>query len=85
VLLFSFDAQLYRFGYGDNVVEADEEDLSGGAKSGGTSHSKQCISVPILLPVSDCVSVSLPACLPVCLYLSVSVYEEFVTKRVCTK
>lgn len=52
ILLFSFDAQLYRFGYGDNVVEAEENDHSGSAQSGGTSRSKQCIAVPILLPVS---------------------------------
>jgi hypothetical protein len=52
MLLFSFDAQLYQFGYGQNVVEADDNDHSAGAKSGSTSHSKQCIPVPILLPVS---------------------------------
>ena len=51
VLLFSFDAQLYQFGYGSNVVEPDDNDFSGGKKSGNTSHTKQCISVPILLPV----------------------------------
>lgn len=52
VLLFSFDSQLYRFGYGDNVVESEESDYSGSAKSGSASRAKQCISVPILLPVS---------------------------------
>eukprot|EP00603_Paraphysomonas_imperforata_P008422 CAMPEP_0114427968 /NCGR_PEP_ID=MMETSP0103-20121206/8665_1 /TAXON_ID=37642 ORGANISM="Paraphysomonas imperforata, Strain PA2" /NCGR_SAMPLE_ID=MMETSP0103 /ASSEMBLY_ACC=CAM_ASM_000201 /LENGTH=599 /DNA_ID=CAMNT_0001597133 /DNA_START=109 /DNA_END=1908 /DNA_ORIENTATION=- len=50
VLLFSFDAQLYQFGYGSNIVEPDDNDFSGSKKSGNASHAKQCISVPILLP-----------------------------------
>lgn len=50
VLLFSFDANLYQFGYGTNMVEPEENDFSGSSKTGSALHSKQCISVPILLP-----------------------------------
>ena len=51
MLLFSFDAQLYQFGYGANVVDNDDNDIAGNSKTGTITHAKQCIHIPVLLPV----------------------------------